>query len=198
LRLVDRTELLVDEHPYVPHDWRHGRCELVADVAVELRAQPLDLAQPLVCGAKLSHFLFEMSYDSVTLEAQPLTGGVRARCVGFAVTGEKASDERREAPRINRLLDESVAPDGETRVPIPLRGDRDDGNSTERRLAAQAQCHLVTVEAGYVEVDKDQIRANCEGAPNPLQAVGRIDDLVSFGGQELAHEKTISLVILDV
>ncbi len=78
----------------------------------------------------------------------------------------------REAPRVDRLLDEAVAADGEARVAVPLGGDRDDGHVAQRRLAAQPERHLVAVEAGDVEVDEDQVGPLRQSAAHALEAVG--------------------------
>ena len=111
---------------------------------------------------------------------------------------EVEAHERGEAARVDGLLDEAVASDGEARVAIALGRDRDDGHPPERRLAAQAQGHLVSVESGNVQVDEDEVRPGGERATHPLEPVGGVDDLVALGRQELAHEQAIGGIILDV
>ncbi len=112
--------------------------------------------------------------------------------------GEVLADQRREASRVNGLLDEAVAPHGEARVALPLGGDRDDRNAAQRRLAPQPQRDLVAVEARDVEIDEDQIGPGRQSAANPLEAVDGVDDLEALGREQFAHEETVPGVVLDV
>ena len=107
--------------------------------------------------------------------------------------------ELREAARVDGLLDEAVAPDGEARVAVALGGDGDDGHAAERRLAPQAQRHLVAVEPRDVEVDEHQVRAAAASAlRTPSSPSVGVDDLVPVGREELADEKAVARVVLDV
>ena len=134
----------------------------------------------------------------MALQAQPLARRVGARRVRLAVTRQVLPDQAGEAARVDGLLDEAVAPDGEARVAIALGGDGDDGHAAERRLAAQAERHLVAVEPGDVEVDEDQVGPLRQRRAHALEAVGGVDDLVPLGGEELAHEQAVPRVVLDV
>jgi hypothetical protein len=139
-----------------------------------------------------------MPDDPVALEAQALSGRVCARSVGLAVPTEIQPDDGREAAGIDGLLDEAVAADGKARVPVSFGRDGDDAQALERRLASQTERHLVSIEARDVDVDEHQIRVDLDGAPNPFETVGRIDDLVPLRHEELSHEETIGRIVFDV
>jgi hypothetical protein len=170
----------------------------VRDVAVELRAQPLDLAQPVVGGRQLGHLLLEMRDDAVALRAQPLAGGIGARRVRLPVARQILPHQAAEAPPVDGLLDEPVATDGEAGIAVALGRDRDDRDRPERRLASQAKRDLVAVEPRDVEIHEDEVRALRQRSPHALEAVGRVDDFVPLGDEQLAYQEPVSRVILDV
>ena len=117
----------------------------------------------------------------------------------LAVAAEVLAHLAREVARVDRLLDEAVAADGEARLAIALGGDGDDRHAVERRLAAQAQRHLVAVEARDVQVDEHEIGPLREIARRtPFEAVGGVDHLVPVGREELADEEPVPRVVLDV
>ena len=155
LRLRHFAELFVGHHAQVPDDRRQRRRQLVADVSVELRAQPIHVAQALVRGRELRHLLFEVRDDALALHAQALARGVGAGDHRFAVPAKVLTHLTGEIPRIERLLNEAVAPDGEARLAVPFRRDGDDGDPFQCGLASKAKCHLVPVETGDVQVDED-------------------------------------------
>ncbi len=190
LRLVERAQLLVGEQLHVPDDRGHRGRELVGDVAVELGARGVELAEPGVGARELGHLLLQVGDDALALLAQP------ARPLGRGATllaraAEVAGDDRREGARVDRLLEEAVAADGEARLAIALGGDRHDGHAGERRLAAQAQGDLESVEAGDVEVDEDEVGLLRTGETYPFEAVGGVDHLVPSVLEELADEQPV-------
>ena len=101
-----------------------------------LRAQPLDLTEAVVGRAQFGHLLLEVPDDPMALQPKPLARCVGARCVRLSVTGEVPLHGRREASRVDGLLDEAIATDGEARITVPLRRNGDDGDPVERRLTA--------------------------------------------------------------
>ena len=116
----------------------------------------------------------------------------------LALAADVARDLLREVARVDGLLHEAVAADGEARVAIALGGDRDDGHAVERRLGAKAQRDLEAVEAGDVQVDEDDVRPLRDREANALETVGGVDHLVTVGREELADEQPIARVVLDV
>jgi hypothetical protein len=134
----------------------------------------------------------------MALQSEALAGRVRARRVGLTVTGDVLANQGGEAARVDRLLNEAVAPDREARVAVALGRDGDDPDAAERGLAPEAQRHLVPVEAGDIEVHEHEIGAGGKRAADALEAVGRVDHLVSFGGQQFADEEAIRRVVLNV
>ena len=54
----------------------------------------------------------------------------------------------------------------------------------------QPQRDLVSVEAGDVEVHEHEVGLERQGASHPFEPVGRVDHLVTVGGEELSDEKS--------
>ena len=48
------------------------------------------------------------------------------------------------------------------------------------------------------EVDEDDVRSLRDREPHAFEPVGRVDDLVPVGREELADEQAVSRVVLDV
>ncbi len=103
-----------------------------------------------------------------------------------------------EAARVDGLLEEAVAADGEARLAVALGGDGHDGDARELGLAAQAQGDLEAVEAGDVDVDEDEIGRLRHREAHALEAVGRVDHLVAGAVEQLADEEPVRRVVLDV
>src|SRR5205807_2191448 len=122
---------------------RERRRELVRDVAVELGAEAIHVAEALVRGRELGDLLLEVGDDPPRLHPQALAGRVGARVEPLAMAAEILPDLPGEVARVDRLLDEPVAADGEARLLVPLGGDRDDRHAVERSLAPQAKRDLV-------------------------------------------------------
>ena len=198
LRLREIAELLVDEHAEVADDRRERGRELVRDVAVELGAELLDLAEALVRGGQLGDLLFEVGHDAARLDAQAIALLVRRRHHPLAAPADVPRDLLREVPCVDRLLEEAVAADGEARLAIAFGGDRDDRHAVERGLGAEAQRDLEAVEAGNIQIDEDDVRTLRDRKSNSLEPVGRVDDLVSVARQQLSDEQPVPRVILDV
>jgi hypothetical protein len=68
----------------------------------------------------------------------------------------------------------------------------------ERRLPTEAQRDLVPVEPGDVEVHEDEVGPLRDREPYALETVGRVDDLVPVGREQLADEEAVSRVVFDV
>ena len=198
LRLARLAELLVHEHAQVADDRRQRRRELVRDVAVELGAEALHVAEPLVGRRQLGDLLLEVGDDAPALLAQPLARRVGRRHHALALPADVAGDLPGEVARVDRLLHEAVAADGEARVAIAFGRDGDDGHAVERGLGAKPERDLEAVEAGDVEVDEHEVRPLRDGEAHALEAIGSVDHLVTVGREELADEQPIARVVLDV
>lgn len=51
---------------------------------------------------------------------------------------------------------------------------------------------------GMFGIDEDDVRALRDREADALQAVGRVDDLVAVGREQLPHEQPVARVVLDV
>ena len=76
---------------------------------------------------------------------------------------EDLGDGVGEVGRVDGLGDEPVAADRQRGFPVAFGSDGDDGDLLERLNAAQAQCDLVAVEVGDVDVHEDQIGLGITG-----------------------------------
>ena len=74
----------------------------------------------------------------MALQAQALARRVGARRVRLAVSRKIEAHRRREAPRVDRLLDEAIAADREARVTVAFGRDGDDRDPFEGRFAPAA------------------------------------------------------------
>ena len=110
-----------------------------------------------------------------------------------------ALDRLGELARVDGLLQEPVAADGEARVAIPFGGDGHDGHAGERGLAAQPQGDLVAVEPGHVEVDQHQIGplARSRGCTPSRPSAASITSCPAVC-EELADEEPVAGIVFDV
>ncbi len=161
-------------------------CEMFA---VELGAELLHLAEALVRRRELGDLLLEVRDDAARLDAEAFALHVGRRHHPLAAPAEVAGHLLGEVARVDGLLEEAVAADGEARVAIALRGDRDDRDTVERRLGPQTERDLEPVEAGNIQVDEDDVGALGDGETNAFETVGRVDHLVAVTGEELADEQ---------
>ncbi len=169
----------------------------MGDVAVELDARRVELAQARVGAAELGHLLLEVGHDTLALLHQP-GRGARARRGHLLGALEVALDHGGERARVDGLLQEAVAAHGEAGLAIALGGDGHDGDAGERGLAAEAEGDFEAVEAGDVEVHQDQIRPLGAGEAHAFEAVGGVDHLVPGALEQLADEEAVGRIVFDV
>src|SRR5690606_17512455 len=78
-----------------------------------------------------------------------------------------------------------------------VRGDRDDRDRAQRGIALELSCDGVTVHAGQLNVEQDQIRLHARGHFQAERSGLRLQYLVAALLQQEPREVAVLLVVLD-
>ena len=141
---------------------------------------------------------FEARHDATALRSQHRLSRVHRGSRALTKPAEELHHLGREAPRINRLLNEARAPNRHARLSVTLGGNRDDGRLFEHRLGAQAKGHLVAVEARQVDIHENQRGPLGQSQANAFKSIGGIHHLKALGGEQFAHEEAVRGIVFDV
>lgn len=157
LRRVELAQLFVDQQFDVADDGGHRRGKLVRDVSIEGGTGSVCFEKPGVCFRQFRNLRLEARHDAVALRSEVRVGLIWRH--DLLATSQELLERRREGPRVDRLLNEAVAANRETRRAIPFRRDRHDRNLTKRCVTTEAKRNFVSVESGNVQVDQHEVRS---------------------------------------
>ena len=114
---------------------------------------------------------------------------------------EQRADAGRELEAVNGVGEEVVGAGDDrllSRLLALFRGQDDDRDEFELRLAAYAIDQCQPVHAGHVQIDEDQVHALPMENLESLVAAGSVQELESLSGQMRIEEPSVALLIIHV